>query len=175
MTATGTHIFGLDVWVPSGSPGVIAQAAGGSATYTNNGATSSTVKDQWQRLYVTVTVTVVGTIQVGVVNNQATTAGMKVWTDAWQYEQKGYVTSYCDGSLGNGYAWTGAAHASTSTRTAGLLQHALPTTLAPQPTTRAIGGRPPFNWRAPRVSRRTRPCSSSRSRRARAPTMPCCA
>jgi hypothetical protein len=45
-----------------------------------------------------------------------------VFIDAVQVEQKSYATSYTDGSLGAGYAWTGTSHASTSTRTAGL-QH----------------------------------------------------
>ncbi|HUV88178.1 MAG TPA: LamG-like jellyroll fold domain-containing protein [Anaerolineae bacterium] len=46
------------------------------------------------------------------------TAGteMEVLIDGVQFEQKGYPTSYCDGSLGSGYAWTGTAHASTSAR-----------------------------------------------------------
>lgn len=40
------------------------------------------------------------------------------FADSIQIEKKGYHTSYCDGSLGAGYAWTGTAHASTSTRAA---------------------------------------------------------
>jgi hypothetical protein len=39
-----------------------------------------------------------------------------IYFDAFQLEQKAYATSYCDGTLGYGYAWTGTAHASTSTR-----------------------------------------------------------
>ena len=38
-----------------------------------------------------------------------------------QIEDKAYATSYCDGSLGTGYAWSGTAHASSSTRTATVL------------------------------------------------------
>ncbi len=41
------------------------------------------------------------------------------YIDAVQIEAKAYPTSYCDGSMGTGYAWTGTVHASTSTRTAG--------------------------------------------------------
>jgi hypothetical protein len=36
--------------------------------------------------------------------------------DAFQVEQKPYATTYCDGDLGDGYTWSGAPHASTSTR-----------------------------------------------------------
>jgi hypothetical protein len=45
-------------------------------------------------------------------------SGDIAWFDGIQLEQKAYATSYCDGSLGYGYAWTGTAHNSTSTRTA---------------------------------------------------------
>lgn len=43
-------------------------------------------------------------------------AGDVLLLDAVQVEQKAYATSYTDGSLGPGYAWTGTAHASASTR-----------------------------------------------------------
>ncbi len=49
-------------------------------------------------------------------SNSATTA--VVYIDDVQIEESDYATSYCDGSLGAGYAWTGTPHASTSTRTA---------------------------------------------------------
>lgn len=39
--------------------------------------------------------------------------------DAVQYEKRAYASEYFDGSFGQGYAWTGTAHASTSTSTAG--------------------------------------------------------
>jgi len=48
---------------------------------------------------------------------QATT----YWADAAQIEEKGYATSYADGSLGPGYTWAGTAHASASTRAATTL------------------------------------------------------
>lgn len=44
--------------------------------------------------------------------------GDTIWQTKAQIENKAYATSYCDGSLGTGYAWTGTAHASTSTRAA---------------------------------------------------------
>jgi hypothetical protein len=37
--------------------------------------------------------------------------------DAVQLEQKAYATSYCDGTIGTGYAWSGTANASASVRT----------------------------------------------------------
>lgn len=48
-----------------------------------------------------------------------------VYLDAAQVEQLDYPTCYCDGSLGPGHVWTGAAHGSTSTRTAHVLRYAI--------------------------------------------------
>lgn len=43
-------------------------------------------------------------------------AGIDIWLDQVQVEEKPHATSYCDGSLGTGYSWTGWAHASLSQR-----------------------------------------------------------
>ena len=40
-----------------------------------------------------------------------------------QIEQRAFPTPYCDGAMGDGHAWTGTAHASTSTRTATTLSY----------------------------------------------------
>jgi hypothetical protein len=44
------------------------------------------------------------------------TNGVDVYFDAVQLETGAAATPYCDGSLGDGHAWTGTAHASSSTR-----------------------------------------------------------
>ena len=80
--------------------------------------TTFTATDTWQRI-----VSPAGTLDpaktvdyIAVdVRQQATTAGT-FFVDAAQAEEKAYVTSYCDGSLGSGYTWAGTAHASASTR-----------------------------------------------------------
>jgi len=72
---------------------------------------------QWQR------VTTVAGVAVGnnparlYINKNSSASTGAFYVDGAQIEQKGYATTYCDGSLGSGYAWTGTAHASTSTRT----------------------------------------------------------
>ena len=53
------------------------------------------------------------------------------YVDGVQFEAGTYPTPYCDGSLGTGHAWTGAAHASTSTRVAAQLTYSGATTIAP--------------------------------------------
>lgn len=55
------------------------------------------------------------------------TAGDVFYVGDAQLEQKPYATPYADGSLGQGHAWTGAAHASTSTRTLGVLKQVITT------------------------------------------------
>lgn len=45
-------------------------------------------------------------------------AGSIAYCDAFQLEETAYATSYCDGSLGTGYSWSGAAHTTTSDRVA---------------------------------------------------------
>jgi hypothetical protein len=54
-------------------------------------------------------------------SGSAPPAGGGFYVDAAQLEVGERATSYCDGSLGEGYAWTGTPHASTSTRAAGAL------------------------------------------------------
>lgn len=50
--------------------------------------------------------------------NRADQGAYSVWIDQVQIERSPVATSYIDGAQGTGYAWTGAAHASTSTRAA---------------------------------------------------------
>lgn len=76
------------------------------------------VTGNWQRFTKTFTTGAGDTsikVRIGK-NNDAT--DLNFYVDAVQCEQKAYATSYADGSLGTGYTWSGAVHASTSTRTA---------------------------------------------------------
>jgi hypothetical protein len=116
---------------------------------------TATASGDWQQLTITATAT------------QTTTARLIVWSvgmaahtmyiDAVQLEQKAYATPYCDGSLGNGHSWSGAAHASTSSRTAGGVTYSsivprdkytvagwFRTTIAENDTTAYSGFRPRF-------------------------------
>ena len=67
-----------------------------SVTYTNNGPSA---------IYVNIQLT-----------NEGNDSTLEAFFDAAQFEKKSWPTAYCDGSLGDGYAWTGTAHNSTSTR-----------------------------------------------------------
>ena len=48
-----------------------------------------------------------------------------IYLDGLLVEQKDYPTPHCDGSLGPGNVWTGAAHGSTSTRTVHTLRYGI--------------------------------------------------
>jgi hypothetical protein len=48
--------------------------------------------------------------------NKATDSALAVYFDAAQAEKLAWPSAYCDGSLGTGYAWSGTANNSTSTR-----------------------------------------------------------
>lgn len=81
-----------------------------------------TLSTGWQRIVRTAT-TPAGTAKIRVSLRKPSTAdqgAFDVWWDAVQMERKSYATTYADGSLGPGYEWTGAPHASASTRTTGL-------------------------------------------------------
>ena len=66
--------------------------------------------------------TLTRTFSTGVVRRIGTITAVQqditFYCDGFQLEEQDYPTSYCDGSLGTGYAWTGVAHDSTSTRAA---------------------------------------------------------
>ncbi len=76
-------------------------------------------------------------------------SGKQIATDGVQLEEAywggvPYPTSYADGSLGNGYAWTGTPNNSTSTRTFSTLQYS--TTNNVQPASGAISFWLKTNW-----------------------------
>lgn len=52
----------------------------------------------------------------------STSGAVTFGVDAWQVEPGSVATSYCDGSLGPGYTWSGSAHGSSSARATARLQ-----------------------------------------------------
>lgn len=74
------------------------------------------VADTWTFLQGTWENTTGGAINVRVYCYKYATGPSSLYLDAIQVEIKGYPTPYCDGSLGTGHSWSGAAHNSTSSR-----------------------------------------------------------
>ena len=89
------------------------------ASFTESTTTTYTLGDSWQLAVAPyqssnpAKIVDVVWLDVRTVGTVAST----FYVDSAQLEQKAYATSYCDGSLGTGYAWSGTAHASSSTRT----------------------------------------------------------
>lgn len=90
------------------------------ASVLDTAITPYTGTNGWQRI-VTPVATVdpaktVSTIYLMGRTLSATPQALTFYVDCAQIEQKSYLTSYCDGSLGTGYTWAGTAHASASSR-----------------------------------------------------------
>lgn len=71
----------------------------------------------WTRLSITFTSVAGGGAVALAVLTLGATSGELIFVDAAQLEVGDAATSYIDGARGSGYAWTGTAHASTSTVT----------------------------------------------------------
>lgn len=92
----------------------------------NGGSTTGGISTQdvdefnWTRNYIVHTVSgaVPATLKLQIRSLDAI-AQLDLLVDGVQFEQTTY-TSYCDGSLGPGYSWSGTAHASASSRVAGI-------------------------------------------------------
>ena len=113
-----------------GSRGLTAYDVADTATLQTTAIAS--LVEEWTRHVVTVNTTAAGgshTIQIRLYAPQ----GYVLW-DAVQCEARSYATPYLDGSLGgysaagaadgSGHAWSGTAHASTSSRVAGQMYYA---------------------------------------------------
>uniref|UniRef100_A0A6M3KPI7 Putative lectin/glucanase superfamily protein n=1 Tax=viral metagenome TaxID=1070528 RepID=A0A6M3KPI7_9ZZZZ len=85
-------------------------------TYLDNAFATGT--GDWETITLSGTTGVAaGNLQIRMLDNRAADWDA-ILLDGVQLEEAAYSTPYCDGSLGAGHAWTGTAHASTSTRTA---------------------------------------------------------
>lgn len=108
------YTFSVDVLGVNGVPykiyiyDVTGAVALATTTFTGTG--------KWQRITVTATTGANTSHQLYVVKNNSADTGV-FYADGWQCEQKAYATTFVDGDQ-DGYTWDGAAHASTSTRSA---------------------------------------------------------
>jgi hypothetical protein len=112
---TNTHVLSCRAKLPDSG----AISATHAEMYYNGAAQTTTYKsegDGWYRLAAVIT---------GVAS--AVTAGINtkgdyvVYADEFQIEEKGYATPPCNGDM-LGCAWSGTAHASTTTRTNGRIR-----------------------------------------------------
>lgn len=132
-TATGAaaspgDVFAGSVWVKvdTNSAGAALHLrlrwldAGGAELSQSTLESVSTTTAGWVRLSGSATapaLTATVTINCAWIGAAST---VHAYLDGFQLETGVYCTSYADGAQGEGYAWTGTANASTSTRTVGL-------------------------------------------------------
>lgn len=76
---------------------------------------STDEKEKWVELEIKFTIISDVTGSIILETDSPPTASRQVYLDSVQIEEKAYATSYCDGDQG-GCSWTGAKHASPSTR-----------------------------------------------------------
>ncbi len=87
------------------------------AGYTAVATTQNALAMTWERISCSFQNTTNATINIRVdMFNLNADSATPVFFDGVQAEKKGWASAYCDGSLGTGYAWTGTAHNSASTR-----------------------------------------------------------
>ncbi len=117
----------------SGSVGGIVDSNIAQLVFNNN-VVSTTYTDEgggWYRLSYT------GAGIIGTTNYGVQVKGSKdVYVDGLQIEEKGYETTYADGSLGTGYSWSGTANESSSGRTASDIVYT--TGLAAEPVSNSV-------------------------------------
>ena len=97
----------------------IVERTSADAVVATNLGSAITLTDAWQSFSYTVTLAGGGTVAKATCGFRAGAAtAVDFVLDCVQLEQKAYATSYCDGTLGTGYSWSGTANASSSSRTA---------------------------------------------------------
>lgn len=126
VLTAAAHAWSSYILIPAANTATV-MTLDDNGTYVGAGSETfgtTNTRDVWDR--VPSFNTPVGGDLTGTISWRATTgsptAGDVIYVAATQLEANTYVTSYTDGSLGTGYAWTGADHASTSTREKGLLE-----------------------------------------------------
>ena len=119
--STATHT--LSAYIYDGTTGNIGGTVDSKvASLVFEGSTKTTTYTDmgggwWRLSYSGATTDASNTYGVHVTN------GKTVYVDGVQLEAVAHTTSYADGSLGTGYAWTGTANESTSTRTVAHLRY----------------------------------------------------
>lgn len=121
LTTSTDYTFSADVWAESVSGTLNLNVF--TSALTNLGASDSHIQDgDWHRLTVTVN-SAANTTLLFAIFSSAAGASQIFRIDAAQVEATAYATPYADGSLGDGHTWSGTAHASTSSRTAGYFEY----------------------------------------------------
>lgn len=122
VTAGESYTFSLDVYFAQ--IGVVAQIEIRDSSTVMARKVYTATQPGWQRLDVSYKAATSGTRQVRLVSPTDNPSGTVIYTDAWQFEEKPYPTTYLDGDrIGLGdtrpnesYYWLGIPHRSQSVR-----------------------------------------------------------
>jgi hypothetical protein len=124
--ATTGRVFTGSVYVKAATAsdvgetcGVLIGEIGGAAADAYSAFGTVILTTTWQRVEKTYTLVEDDRTSVRLLVYPSRVGGLTgdaILLDAAQLEELAIATSYADGTLGTGYAWTGTAHASTSTR-----------------------------------------------------------
>lgn len=117
--------YSFGVWMKCATPTTVRlevrRNGGGNALY---GTLDVSVTEEWGFFAVTGSV-VTAAIPLNFLIRPQVSGANTLWVDGVCVVQASSPTAYIDGSLGDGYAWSGTAHASTSTRASGRLVYRL--------------------------------------------------
>ncbi len=122
FTSLASTTYAISAWV-RGTAGTVRIAHYDVVNATKVSSAAVTLTTTWQRISVVATTGAGGTdSRVYIETPPGAGPDVTFQIDGVQAERTDYATSYCDGSLGTGYSWSGTAHASTASRAAGRLR-----------------------------------------------------
>jgi hypothetical protein len=131
INLANTYTISAWVWIESVTTGTLSLSLQRADVFTILATVNADMskRKQWQRISVTYAGGGSGTPTARVLFGTSAAATFVAYIDGVQVEQSTYPTPYCDGSLNpigsTAHAWTGTAHASTSTRTAAALYYSV--------------------------------------------------
>ncbi|KKL65403.1 hypothetical protein LCGC14_2155330, partial [marine sediment metagenome] len=123
ITIASGQVYNASVYVKIESGQMALRAKIGTSSYVFVESDVGWAGDgEWHRMHVRFTSTGTdGQVYVGRISGYGSSG--EYYIDAIQIEQYSSITPYCDGSLGDGHSFSGADHASTSSRVASVLEY----------------------------------------------------
>lgn len=119
ITSGQTYNLSIYTKVETGRSVLMLDATHGSSVYVSGA--EWTGDGEWHRMHIRFTAAA-SSLNFFVGKSGSGEVG-EYFFDACQLELYGSITPYCDGSLGAGHLWSGAAHASSSSRIESILEY----------------------------------------------------
>lgn len=135
VPSAGTYTLSMNLFLPTGFSVFSSQLQMLNFTagsFPSDVMVNRALTNQWQRVSGQGTIDagdLSGLIQCTITNWPQGGGANTLFADGIQLEAGDHVTTYIDGSLGTGYAWSGTPHASTSTRALTTIEADYPSTI----------------------------------------------